>query len=163
MTRRLGLFWALLGLGAASTATDVKLDTPEDAVRSLERAYIRKDIDSAVAAKDFMEEARLMLQKLNPELSKDPKMIKDTASVLELAFRKEMKTKGFPKFQNLKCDFIKKQELTSTLVKLTEECVFPDGGKSLEDVYVTKSSVGWRVVVVPEGFEDSLTVRPAAL
>jgi len=71
MKRLTGLLTTLLGLGAAAANTsDVKLDTPEDAVRSLERAYVQKDIESAVAWKDFMEEARLMLLKLHSGVQK---------------------------------------------------------------------------------------------
>lgn len=150
MRWQLKILWPLLGCSVVSASTAVKLDTPEDAVRSLEQAYIREDIDAAVAAKDFREEARLMLNKLNPEFATDSKVLRQTAEVLELAFRKEMKTKGFPKFKDLKCGFLRKEEVSPTLVKLTEECVFPDGGKSREDIYVTKSKVGWRVVVMPD-------------
>jgi hypothetical protein len=147
---RLNILWSLLGWSVVSATTSVKLDTPENAVRSLEQAYIHEDVDAAVATKDFREEARLMLNKLNPEFATDPKVVRQAAEVLELAFRKEMKTKGFPKFKDLKCSFLRKEEVSPTLVKLTEECVFPDGGKSHEDIYVTKSKVGWRVIVMPD-------------
>jgi hypothetical protein len=71
----------LLGLSAASQASAVGFDTPEDAVRALEQAYIQKNADAAVAAKDFVEEARLMLQKINPKLASDAEILRQTAVV----------------------------------------------------------------------------------
>jgi hypothetical protein len=138
----------LLGLSAVQVASAVGFDTPEDAVQALEQAYIHKNADAAVAAKDFVEEARLMLQKMNPSLANDADILKQTTEVLELAFRNELRTKGYPNFVSLKCSFVSKTQIYPTLVKLTEQCVFPDSGKSVEDVFVTKRG-GWRVVVMP--------------
>jgi len=53
----------VLVLTAASAVSPRGFDTPEDAVRALEQAYVQKDVDSAVAAMDFVEEGRQMLQK----------------------------------------------------------------------------------------------------
>jgi len=138
----------LLGITAAQAASGVGFDTPEDAVRALEQAYIQKNADAAAAAKDFVEEARLMLQKMNPTLAGYADILKQTAEVLELTFRNELSTKGYPEFANLKCSFISKTKISPTLVKLTEQCVFPDSGKSVEDIFVTKRG-GWRVVIMP--------------
>jgi hypothetical protein len=139
----------LLGLSAASQASAVGFDTPEDAVRALEQAYIQKNADAAVAAKDFVEEARLMLQKMNPKLASDSEILKQTAQVLEFSFRKELRTKGFPEFGSVKCSFVGKAEISHGLVKLTEQCVFPDGGKSVQDLFAAKGDLGWRVVTMP--------------
>ena len=86
----------LFGLTAAATVNAGGFDAPEDAVRGLEQAYIQKDLESAVAAMDFVEEGRQMLQKINPTLANDPAMIKQAAEGRELAFRTELRTKGFP-------------------------------------------------------------------
>jgi hypothetical protein len=139
----------LLGLSTASTATSTEIYTPEDAVRALEAAYIQKNIEAAVAAKDFVEEARFMLQKMSAELAADTEILKQTAEVLELSYRQEIRTNGFPNFSNLKCTFVARQDVSSALVKLTEECVFPDGGKSVQDVFVSKGKRSWRVVTMP--------------
>ena len=123
------LILALGGLAGLS-ARPAAFDTPEDAVRTLEAAYSDKNIDAAVAAKDFDEEARLMLLKINPPLAADAGILSETAHVLELSFRKQLKSDGFPDFNNLKCSLVDKHELSPTLVSLTEKCVFSDGGKS---------------------------------
>ena len=53
----------LAGLLTASLsypAVAADFTTPESAIRTLEAAYIAEDIEAAVAARDFQEEARLM-------------------------------------------------------------------------------------------------------
>jgi hypothetical protein len=141
--------WLLLGLTAASAVSAGGSETPEDAVRALERAYVQKNEDGAVAAMDFVEEGRQMLQKINPTLANDAEIIKRAAADLELSFRNDLRTKGFPDFSNLKCSFLGKAQISPELVKLTEQCVSPDGGKSVQDLIVTKRDMGWRVTLPP--------------
>jgi hypothetical protein len=145
--------WILLGLSAASAVSAGNyFATPEDAVRALEQAYIQKSADAVVAALDFVEGGRQLLQETNPALANDADSIKQTARVLELSFRDELRTKGFPDFGKLKCSFVGKAQLSPGLIKLTEQCVFPEGGKSVQDLIVMKRDLGWRVVLVPPVF-----------
>jgi hypothetical protein len=138
----------LLGLTATSVVTAGGFDTPEDAVRALEQAYVQKNADGAVAAIDFIEEGRQMLQKINPTLANDPEIIKQAAADLELSFRSELRTKGFPDVGK-RCSFVRKAQISPELVKLTEQCLFPDGGKSVQDLIVAKRDLGWRVTLPP--------------
>jgi hypothetical protein len=139
----------LLALTAASAAIAGGFDTPEDAVQALEQAYIQKNADSAVAVMDFVEEGRQMLQKINPTLANDPAMIKQAAEGRELAFRNELRTKGFPEFNHQKCSFVGKIQIAPGLVELTQQCMSPDGAKSVQDLLVVKSEHGWRVTLRP--------------
>jgi hypothetical protein len=139
----------LLALTAASAAIAGGFDAPEDAVQALEQAYIQKNADSAVAAMDFEEEGRQMLQKINPTLANDPGMIKQAADGRELAFRNELRAEGFPDFTHLKCSFVGKKQIAPALVELTQQCVSPDGAKSVRDLLVVKSELGWRVTLRP--------------
>ena len=66
------------------------LFTPESALKSLEDAYIRKDIEGAVASKDFRYEAKAMLTSHKNLANPDDDLVSKTAEVLELSFRKEM-------------------------------------------------------------------------
>jgi len=141
--------WLLLGLAAASAANAGGFDTPEDAVRALEKAYIQRNADAAVAAMDFIEEARQMLQKINPTLANDADIIKQAAEDLELSFRNELRAKGFPDFDQLKCSFVAKAQISPELVRLTEQCVSADGSKSVQDLLVAKRDLGWRVTIPP--------------
>jgi hypothetical protein len=90
-----------------------------------------------------------MLQKMNPTLAGDPTILKQTAEVLELSYRQELSANGFPDFANLRCTFVARQEVSPTLVKITEECIYPDGDKSAQDLFVSKGQRGWRVVTMP--------------
>ena len=118
-------------------------------MRALEQAYVQKNADSAVAVMDFVEEGRQMLQKINPTLANDPAMIKQAAEGRELAFRSELRTKGFPEFSDLKCSFVGRSQIAPGLVELTQQCVSPDGAKSDHAVLVVKSDLGWRVTLRP--------------
>lgn len=141
--------WALLGLTAAPMTNAGGFDTPEDAVRALEQAYVAKNADGAVAAIDFVEEGRQMLQKINPTLANDAETIKRAAEDLELSFRNELRSKGFPDLAKLRCSFVGKSQISPELVKLTEQCIFPDGGKSVQERIVMTRDLGWRVTIAP--------------
>jgi hypothetical protein len=107
------------------------LSTPEAALAALEDAYNRKDIEAAVGAKDFTCEAREMLVSLKSfSDSPDDELVKQTADVLELAFRKQMEVQGFPDFTEIRCKVVSKKKLRDDLVELVEECLFRDGRKS---------------------------------
>jgi hypothetical protein len=139
----------LLALAAAIAAYAGGFDAPEDAVLALEQAYVQKNADSAAAVMDFVEEGRQMLQKINPTLANDPGMVKQAAEGRELAFRNELRSKGFPDFTHLKCSFQGKRQISPGLVELTQQCVSADGAKSVQDLLVVKGEGGWRVTLRP--------------
>ena len=124
--------------------------TPELALAALEDAYVRKDLDAAVAAKDFRFEAREMLLNLqNLAEHIDDALVSQAAGVLELAFRQQIQVMGFPEFGTLKCQVISKRDLRDDLVELVEECTFPDGGRSRQTLHASKNEMGWHIVVLP--------------
>lgn len=147
LLRRFLLSIALFSAMNISMAAD--LSSPEGALKALEDAYARKDIEAAVAAKDFKFEAREMLKALKNLGNPDEDLIKQTAEVLELGFRKQMKTEGFPAFADLKCKVVQKKYIRDGLVEMVEECIFPDGGKSTDTLHAAKSASGWRIVILP--------------
>jgi hypothetical protein len=61
------ILWLLFGLIAAPVANAGGFDTPENAVRALEQAYVQKNADDAVAAIDFVEEGR----QIGPGIDRD--------------------------------------------------------------------------------------------
>ncbi|WP_428506877.1 hypothetical protein [Roseateles sp.] len=126
------------------------LSTPETALRSLEAAYSQKNIEAAVAARDFKFEARELLVNLKGIKDPEQNLVDETSHVLELSFRKQMRDSGFPNFSYLSCVVVAKKVLREDLVELIEECVFPDGGKSRDTVHAAKSPAGWRIVILPQ-------------
>lgn len=119
--------------------------TPEGAILCLENAYDERDIDRAVACKDFYTEAKLMLQKM-PNLDGDEDMIKQTAEVLELSFVKHATEAEWPNFTELKRAFPVREKITDDYWVITEICWYPDGGKSIQKLGTSKTATGWKVV-----------------
>jgi hypothetical protein len=149
----IALFAAILFLlGCEGKAPKADFSTPEGAILMLENAYRKKDIEAAVAAKDFEAESRVMLSRLKGGVGNDPEVLKKSAEVMELSFRAEMKNKGFPDFTGIKSRFPRKQKYQDSddIVAVTEVCTFPDGGTSTQTLLVGKTANGWRVLNVLE-------------
>ena len=120
--------------------------TPEGAVRALEDAYRRKDVEGAVGAKSFRHEAELMLQSVNPDLANDEEVVSETARALELSFRSQIAESGFRDFTGVTTSFPECEIRSQSLIVLTEVCTHVDGRSSTERLMVAKTSLGWRVL-----------------
>lgn len=119
--------------------------TPEGAILCLEDAYRRRDIEAAIAAKDFKTEARLMLQKTGFKDHIDDEMVAKTAEALVLSFRAHTTAK-WPDFDGLESFFTKREPHSHGVVVVTEVCRFPDHGFSTQHLLVSETSDGWRVL-----------------
>jgi hypothetical protein len=122
--------------------------TPEGAILCLEDAYRAKNLEAAIAAKDFVTEAQLMLEETYPNGAKDKEILRKTAEALKSSYIHFIKQDGFPDFNGLVSTFVKKEEIRLGIVKVTEKCVFPDGGYSIQSLLVAKTENGWRVLNV---------------
>ena len=123
--------------------------TPEDAILALEEAYRNKDIAAAVSAKDFMIEARLMLEGIRREKNEGPvapNLIPLTAEVLELSFRDYHARKGFPDVTGVVSTFPKKEEIEPGIWAITEVCTWPDGESVAQKILVAQTERGWKVL-----------------
>jgi uncharacterized protein YegJ (DUF2314 family) len=119
--------------------------TPEGAILCLEDAYDEQDIDKAVGCKNFIEEARMMLVRMNENLQSDD-ILQATAEVLRLAFVKSLKEEGFPLFTGINRAYPQREKITHNLYIVTEVCVFPDGGRSTQKIYTFRDEEGWKVL-----------------
>jgi len=126
----------------------VDLSTPERAVQSLEDAWRAKDIENAVRCKDFRGEAEQILRD-KPATVRTEDVIVQTAQVLEMGYRAEIKKSGFPKIQGVTSTFSGKRQLSPDRVELTETFRFPDGTTHTEKVQVRHTKDGWRVISAP--------------
>lgn len=133
---------AWFGRGPKTFTAD--LTTPEGAILTLEEAYRERDIEKAVACKDFGVEAAYMLRD-KPELRSDEILAK-LAETLELAYRKEM-SGGFPDMKGVTSTFPAKKNLGNGKVVVTEVCKYPDGGTSKQNLVVANTTAGWKVIV----------------
>jgi hypothetical protein len=138
--------------GAVTQSISHDLTTPEGAILSLEDAYRAQDIEAAVRCKDFNIEAKLMLQKLQQDLSNDAEILSKTVEVLELGFRTELKNTGFPDFRNIVSTFSEKRPYQGRddIVQLAEHCRHSDGTTTTNMMVVAKAADGWKVVTVPD-------------
>lgn len=135
---------------------------PQEALAALERAYLQKDVEAAVAAKDFVAEARQMLKELSDgmdedaaESAEDQEIIDSLAETLELSFRVSVQEDGFPDFAGLICNSEILQSISEELVILRETCRYPDGGVSTQDLYAAKRADGWRIAGLIDPSEDT--------
>jgi hypothetical protein len=124
-------------------------DKPEDAIRALEDAYVRRDANAAVAARDFVEEAKRMLVKIDAKLASEPDILKQTAEVLELGYRKELKDSTFRRFSGVSCTITRIVPVEDSLVKVLEDCTMKNGTISKEQLFVARTTNGWRVITIP--------------
>jgi hypothetical protein len=126
--------------------------SPEVALAALEEAYRRHDIEAAVRLKDFYIEAAVMLGKpsIHTQTSEDKEILKMSAEVLELSFRKAIQDNGFPDFSKLICSVVDKKSESEGLVYITEQC--ESAGLLLEkQVLLAAFRDGkWRIVGVDE-------------
>jgi len=146
------LLATLCGCGGASKKAVVDLSTPEKAILSLEECYRCRDLEGAVRCKDFTAEAELMLKKLNQDFSKDAEMVKETANVLELGFKAEMKEKGFPNFHGITSTFGEKKPIDGRddFVEIVETCQTPSGKASTNRLACMKRGDEWKVAMIVE-------------
>ena len=126
----------------------VDLSTPERAVQSLENAWRAKDIEKAVRCKDFRGEAEQVLRD-KPAAVRTEDIIAQTAQVLEMGYRAELKKSGFPNIKDVTSTFSEKRQLTPDRVELTETFRFPDGTTHTEKVQVRHTKDGWKVISAP--------------
>jgi hypothetical protein len=122
--------------------------TPEGAVLALEDAYKHKDIEAAVAAKDFQQDAFYFL---GLQFGSDMGKTKEMATAMETNFRREMTQNGFPDYSDVESSFVMKETVSTNQVILTERC---KRGGSYQDMrlLVVMTEHGWRTVLAP-GFD----------
>ncbi len=130
---------------ASAGAYAADFTTPEGAILCLEDAYRRRDLDGAVACKDFAIEAKLMLETIGGGFDRDGDIIAKTAETLELSFRMHT-IKAWPDFTRLQSFFVAREAYKNGVVVVTEICRFPDGRTSRQKILVAQTPRGWRVL-----------------
>jgi hypothetical protein len=127
--------------------------TPQGAILMLEEAFRRRDLDGAVAAKDFRVEAELALNSESASTPAIESQIVARAADLEQEFRKLM-LDSWPDFSGVTTVFTGcepyppppgKFSATSFAV-VTEVNRFTGGGFSEHRILVAQGAGGWRVL-----------------
>ena len=120
-------------------------DTPEEAIISLEKAYTDMDIVNIIASKDFVTEAKLILQRTNVELNNET--IKETAKLLELSLIEDIQNNGFPNFNNVKRKFSSLNEIDINLFFLEETLTYDNGEVYTNKIFLTVEDKKWKVAM----------------
>ena len=76
----------------------------------------------------------------------EEEIIVKTAEVLRLSFIKSLQENGIPKFNGIKRAFTKREKIGDNLMRITEVCIYPDGGKSVQRLNTYKGEAGWKVL-----------------
>lgn len=123
---------------------------PQEAIHSLEQAYRNKDIQGIVDSKDFIEEAKLVLEqtKINDEYDKD--MLTETAKLLKLSLIKSIQEHGFPNFINLETEVYGLQKFRNNIYVVNEKIIYSDGDIYETRIFLSVNNDIWKVVLVEE-------------
>ena len=127
--------------------------TPEGAILMLEDAFRRRDLEAAVAAKDFRIEAELESQAAGVSPIDRDVAVEARAGELEAQFRALM-TQSWPDFTGVISFFVERQPYrpstghTSALsfAVVTEVNRYAQGGDSQHRILVAETPRGWRVL-----------------
>ena len=126
-------------------------NTPEDAIRSLEKAYTNKDIRGIVDSKDFETEALLLLQQSSYDYDEyDEALIAETAKLLELSLINVIHDNGYPNFEGLECEFFDLSLYNGNIYTIQERINYLDGFSALNRIFVVKHGDLWKVATIEE-------------
>lgn len=124
------------------------LTTPEGAIIRIENFYTEENLEGVISCKDFEMEAENMLKDSDLEITESTK--NELAEVLKLALIEDIKSNGFPHFNNIERNFslIKEKENQ----KLIEETIiFENGTTKRNKFWIGQLKNGdWKVLNLVE-------------
>ena len=90
-----------------------------------------------------------MLANLKSTPHPEPSLVREAAHTLELAYRNEVKTEGFPNMEGIHTRVVSTKHLSPTLVEMDEQVTYPNGYVSHEIMYAALSGNRWGIVNLP--------------
>jgi hypothetical protein len=136
----------------------VDFSTPEGAVLCLEAAFRQKNIEAALAGRDFATEARLWLQERS-HLSHEEKTARlpETIQAMEKSFRDSL-AKGLPADWILgKSYFLPHESFADGIVAVNKYTQVPEGGLYSQQILVARTGNEWRTVkTLPPLLDDEV-------
>jgi hypothetical protein len=137
----------LLAELAALPPVAADFSTPEGAVLCLEETYRRRDIEAAVACRDFVTEARVWLQErghLNQQTREE--MLGPTIKAMEKSFRDALAKGPTVDWAAAKSYFTKRAPYGENLVIVSKVTQEADGSLFSQRILLTETADGWRIV-----------------
>ena len=131
-------------------ATDFPADpmTPQGAIRVYQSAVERRDIAAMIEAKDFLDEAEVLLRKQSRALN-DRGLVDLTANTLAQAFRSQWETGTWPDLQGASSFFSEPLPLSPNVVFINHEILSANGSREVTQLRVVKRGAYWRVSHAP--------------
>ena len=120
--------------------------TPEGAILCLEAACARKDLEAAVACRDFVAEATWWLRGRQTKLEKfREELLAELTKSMEKSFRQSMN--NFPPgWDKARSYFVERASYGEGLVVVSEITVGPDRSLFRQRILTSLTPSGWRVV-----------------
>jgi hypothetical protein len=117
--------------------------SPETALHSLEQAYREKDLDCAIACRNFIDEAKLMLMQIaisnqSAEVSSE-KNVADLAEVLKLKFQKSSP----PNFHGIRTKVVAIEHYRENIHIITQEGTYADGNLFSQRLFMSQLGKEW--------------------
>ncbi|KGO88028.1 hypothetical protein Q765_02910 [Flavobacterium rivuli WB 3.3-2 = DSM 21788] len=126
-------------------------DTPEEAVASLEKAYSNEDINAIILCKDFIEEAKFILEQTVEAYNlENIELIEETAKALESSLVLTLQENGFPNFKNLKSEIFNLQRFKDNIYVVDERVTYPDNTIYETRIFLSFKNGVWKVALVEE-------------
>lgn len=121
------------------------LTTPEGAILCLEDAYNRRHLADIMACKDFQEEARILIARMDPRLANHAEVVAKAGEALKAAFLQLLDEQGFPDFSGATRAFPQRQYIREDLVIVTEVCRFGHEVMT-QRIHVIRRDGRWKVL-----------------
>jgi hypothetical protein len=161
---RLTLRWAAWRqrkklLAELMTLPPVKMDfsTPEGAILCLEDAYRRRDVETAVACRDFAAEAKVWLhERGNVSRQMKAEMLPEVTGTMEKSFRRSVAKNWAVDWERAKSYFRNREPYGDGMVAVSEVIHTPDGNLLQQRILVAETAKGWRVAMyLPKSKNDA--------
>jgi hypothetical protein len=125
-------------------------NTPEEAIESLERAYTNNDLEGIINSKDFIEEAKMILNQKDDFDSNDFEVVELTAELLQLGLTQSLQENGFPDFSHLETELYGLQKVNEIIYIINEKITCPDKTIYETRIFLSCKNGIWKVATVEE-------------
>jgi hypothetical protein len=126
-------------------------NTPEEAIKSLEKAYTNNDLDAIINSKDFICEAKFILEDTTFSLEvENRQLIEETAELLKLTLIQSLLKNGYPDFTDLKSEIYGLQGFRDNIYVVNEKVKYPDNSVFVTRIFLSYNDGIWKVALIEE-------------
>ena len=126
-------------------------NTPEEAITSLEAAYNNNDLEAIINSKDFIEEAKFVLEEAKYEFdATDELLLEETAKLLQLGLTQSLNEDGFPDFSHLKSELYGLEKVNDVIYVINQKNTYPDNTTYETRIFLSCKNDVWKVAMVEE-------------